>query len=226
MNAKRNLIILVLSSLLIAACNLTVSSDGDGEPTLSQEELLEAAVLTLEAGEADGVETPTSEDAAPGEATATPTLVLTATQVPTATLGAPIVTVSENTNCRTGPGLAYDLIGALLVGEVGNVVGLGQGVNYIVINNPDLAGTCWLWLEFATLAGDTSQLPQMTPPPPPTPTVTPTPEPIVNDWPIIKQGDTGPEVTALQHLLRSYGYVLMVDGTFGPRLRTVCRASK
>ncbi|KAA3646802.1 MAG: peptidoglycan-binding protein [Chloroflexi bacterium] len=59
----------------------------------------------------------------------------------------------------------------------------------------------------------------MTPPPPPTPTLTPTPEPIVNAWPIVKQGDTGAEVTALQHLLRSYGYVLVVDGNFGPQTK-------
>lgn len=225
MNAKRNLLLLILGSLILVACNLTVSGDTNGEATLSQEELLEAAVQTLEASESNGEadqedagDAPAAEEQAgdPQEPAATPTPEPTATITPTATLGAPTVTVSQNTNCRTGPGLAYELLGALLVGEVGNVVGLGQGVDYVIINNPDVAGTCWLWLEFATLAGDTSQLPQMTPPPPPTPTLTPTPEPIVNAWPIVKQGDISAEVTALQHLLRSYGYVLMVDGNFGP----------
>jgi len=83
--------------------------------------------------------------------------------------------VSENTNCRTGPGVVYDLVGALLVGEQAVVVGKFSAGNYWIINNPDAAGTCWIWGQYATVSGNTAGLPEYTAPPTPTPTFTPTP---------------------------------------------------
>ena len=139
MKPKRTLLLLILGTLFLAACNQTVASNANGEATPTPE-------LT---------------------ATITPTPELTATITPTATIGAPLVTVSQTSQCRTGPSPAFEILGELLVGEIGEVVGLGQDVDGVIINNPDAAGTCWLWLQFATLVGDTSQLPVMTPPPPP-----------------------------------------------------------
>jgi peptidoglycan hydrolase-like protein with peptidoglycan-binding domain len=45
----------------------------------------------------------------------------------------------------------------------------------------------------------------------------------VPDWPLFRQGDEGPEVYAIQHLLRSHGYDLTADGIFGPQTRTEVR---
>jgi peptidoglycan hydrolase-like protein with peptidoglycan-binding domain len=39
-------------------------------------------------------------------------------------------------------------------------------------------------------------------------------------WPILRNGSSGPEVTALQHLLIAHGENLTVDGAFGPVTRT------
>lgn len=36
-------------------------------------------------------------------------------------------------------------------------------------------------------------------------------------WPVIKKGDRGADVTALQYLLKSKGYSITVDGDFGSR---------
>jgi peptidoglycan hydrolase-like protein with peptidoglycan-binding domain len=66
------------------------------------------------------------------------------------------------------------------------------------------------------------------------PTETETPEPAeepeeaeevfeVPDWPLFRLGDEGPEVYAIQHLLRSHGYNLTVDGKFGPQTRSEVR---
>ena len=64
------------------------------------------------------------------------------------------------------------------------------------------------------------------------PTATDTPEPAepavedefeVPDWPLFRQGDEGPEVYAIQHLLRSHGYNLTADGKYGPQTRTEVR---
>jgi peptidoglycan hydrolase-like protein with peptidoglycan-binding domain len=40
------------------------------------------------------------------------------------------------------------------------------------------------------------------------------------DWPITKQGDSGPVVRALQHLLKQHDEVLDADGIFGPVTKT------
>lgn len=57
------------------------------------------------------------------------------------------------------------------------------------------------------------------------PTATNTPEPtatpyLVPDWPLFRNGDEGPEVYAIQWLLRAHGYNLTVDGQFGPETRS------
>jgi hypothetical protein len=103
-----------------------------------------------------------------------PTLTPTATVSPaplfTATAIIPQISVSVNTNCRVGPGRVYDRVGALMVGEVAEVVGRDFTGNYWYIRNPDQGnGFCWLWGEYATLTGNFAVLPQYTPPPTPTP---------------------------------------------------------
>ncbi len=106
---------------------------------------------------------------------ATPTLPPTPTLALTSTISIPMVSVSQNTNCRVGPGTAYDIVGALLIGEKAEVVGKYQGGAYWVIKNPDGSGSCWLWGNYATVSGNTAGLPEMTPPPTPTFTASPIP---------------------------------------------------
>ncbi|MGB9640448.1 MAG: hypothetical protein ACPL4H_06010, partial [Anaerolineales bacterium] len=78
------------------------------------------------------------------------------------------VQVTTATNCRKGPGQSYDAIGALQVGERALVVGKYPPANYWIIEDPRGGGTCWLWGQYATIEGDASQLPIMTPFPLPT----------------------------------------------------------
>lgn len=103
--------------------------------------------------------------------TLTPTVTLTPTPLFTSTPLVPLISVSVPTNCRVGPGRIYDRVGALLVGEVAEVVGRDPTGNYWYIRNPDSSsgGFCWLWGEYASLGGDLSTLPMFTPPPTPTP---------------------------------------------------------
>ena len=102
--------------------------------------------------------------------TASPTITLTPTPVFTATPSVPMISVSVPTNCRVGPGKVYDRVGALLVGEFTQVYGRDSIGNYWYVANPDASGGfCWLWGEYATLAGNIQALPVFTPPPTPTP---------------------------------------------------------
>ncbi|MCI0552045.1 MAG: peptidoglycan-binding protein [Anaerolineae bacterium] len=52
------------------------------------------------------------------------------------------------------------------------------------------------------------------------PSATNTSPPQIPDWPLFRQGDQGPEVRALQHLLRFKGQNVDADGIFGPQTRT------
>ena len=102
--------------------------------------------------------------------TATPSATLSPTPVFSATATIPLISVTVATNCRVGPGRVYDRVGALLVGQVAEVVGRNQTNNYWYIRNPnDSNGFCWLWGEYATVTGNFAALPVFTPPPTPTP---------------------------------------------------------
>ncbi len=81
----------------------------------------------------------------------------------TATPSGPWVSVSANTNCRSGPGSSYSLVFTADPGVSFLVVGRSASSKYWLINDPS-GGTCWLWNEYATVTGDTSGLPQYTAP--------------------------------------------------------------
>lgn len=106
----------------------------------------------------------------PQPPTASPTITLSPTPLFTATPMVPFISVSVPTNCRVGPGRAYDRVGALLVGQTTEVFGRDLAGNYWYVANPNIpGGFCWLWGEYATLAGNIQALPVFTPPPTPTP---------------------------------------------------------
>lgn len=107
------------------------------------------------------------------------------------------VSVSLNTNCRKGPGQAYEIIGELRVGETAEVVGRHPEGTYWVIIEPRFGRQCWLWGKYADVTGDTSQLNVFTPPPLPTATPTPTPDP---EWieTICLCNDTGEHISSFQ----------------------------
>jgi hypothetical protein len=82
--------------------------------------------------------------------------------------------VSLATNCRDGPGKVYQYKGALLVGQLAEVLAGEPSGKYWYIQNPESPGDfCWVWGEYATIAGNTLHLPIYTPPPTATLTFTP-----------------------------------------------------
>ncbi len=81
----------------------------------------------------------------------------------------PMISVSMDTNCRRGQGQDFDYLGGLSVGETAEVFAKDTTGKYWYILNPDGAGYCWLWGEYATVVGDTGPLPVYTPEPTPTP---------------------------------------------------------
>ncbi len=187
---------LVLFVLLFAgfACDLSsLNLSGQNPEATSLAQTL-SAILTASQPAATpmpAVVTPTETipvaSQAPGStpiATLTETLTLTPYLTPTAlpiytpTPIVPMITVSVPTNCRIGPGIPYDMVGALLPGEVAQVLAVDPTHQFFYIPNPDSPGDyCWVWAHYATITGSTNLLPIYTPPPSPTPTNTATPSP-------------------------------------------------
>jgi hypothetical protein len=101
------------------------------------------------------------------ESTFTPTFTLT----PTFTM----LSVSMETNCRSGPGMAYAALGIVRVGDTAQVVGRNAESTYWIVKLPsNQVITCWVWGQYAALVGNTGGLPVSTPPPTPSPAPTST----------------------------------------------------
>jgi hypothetical protein len=108
----------------------------------------------------------------------TPTLTHKPTRTPTLTLtqslttNLPHLTVSVETNCRSGPGKAYDILGVLHVGETAEIVGQDFGKGNWIIRLPSKPTIiCWVWRNYATTTGDTGPVPVFTPQSTPTPMI-------------------------------------------------------
>ena len=168
----------VLSTLLmmaLVACNLVKASPGSeppgGSTTNPQGQVGQAVQQTFDAQTqvANAVAATVAAMASKtAEFTLTPSL--TPTLMFTVTLAVPMVSVSEQTNCRSGPGTAYDVLGIMNVGETAQVVGISVSKDNWIIKLPsNPAITCWLWGYYATVVGITSGLTVYTPPPTPTP---------------------------------------------------------
>lgn len=161
---RKKLPLLLLHLLLVAAisaCNLP-GGEPEGTPTPD-------LALTLTALSEPQEAAPTPE--IPVD-TATPEFTPLPGDTPTPSV--PTVSVSTNTNCRTGPSTQYDLVGGLNVGQTAEVVGKSTSTGYWIIRTPG-GGTCWLWGNYATVSGNVAGLPEYQIPPTPTPTKTATP---------------------------------------------------
>lgn len=192
MNKKVFFCLTLLTLLLLTGCNFPTGDDST--PTVDEAAVRTsvAGTLAAQSGEPEPLlptETvgegpqpptdtlappPTASDTPSWTASLTPSETLTPSITPSLTSSVPMVSVSVDTNCRKGPGVSYDKVGVLLVGETAVVVGRDATGNYWLIENPDASGTCWLWGEYASATGNTGSLPVVTPPPSPTATPTAT----------------------------------------------------
>lgn len=148
---------------------LAVAAGACSPPAPSDLEVLETAVVgTVQALSSLPPSTPTPTPSP------TPTLTRTHTPTPTATFTPlpPRVHVSVATNCRKGPSEAYSFVVSIESGHLTEVTALSTFDNYYYIANPEQPDqSCWLSGEHASLHGDASELPVLTPPAIPTPKI-------------------------------------------------------
>jgi len=130
--------------LFVPACNL-----GAQQPLSANDQVATVVALTMQA-----------EGAPTGVVLNTPTGVsFTPTHSPA------ILTVSDNTNCRSGPGVNYQIVATLPAGTSVQIIARYSAENYWIVTTPDLSGNCWISGEFAAVSGSIENLPEMTPAP-------------------------------------------------------------
>jgi uncharacterized protein YgiM (DUF1202 family) len=76
----------------------------------------------------------------------------------------PLIHSTVNTNCRSGPGSNYDVVGYLMIGDRVEVHGKNTNSTWWYIQNPDdLSKYCWVWNQTTTVEGNKSIIPVITP---------------------------------------------------------------
>ncbi len=120
------------------------------DPNAAQTSIVQTlmAIQATESAIPAGATTPTVELST---ATASPTV----TSQPTGTPTIPSISVTVDTNCRTGPGKDYERVGILLVGETTEIVGRDAFGQYWYVRNPDVGPEyCWMSGEYAIISGN------------------------------------------------------------------------
>jgi hypothetical protein len=101
-------------------------------------------------------------------------------EVPTATPARLVVNVVKDDLCYLGPGPVYDTVSAVKAGQVLPLIGIGDGGDYFIVENPVYKSVaCWVRSGSVLYNGNSAGLRHIPPPPTPTlrPTSTPTPTP-------------------------------------------------
>ncbi len=168
--------LLVVSALLLQACG--PSAEDAVATAIALRDLQEAATAAAGGGGDSGgevaVATDTPQPGVPAD---------TATITPTFTPSIPYVSVSADTNCRTGPSQFYGYVTTITIGQQLEVVAVFPNSDYVIVKRPDGNGNCWLWLRYASTTDFSAyNLPTATQPPTPFPTATTTNTPVAFDW--------------------------------------------
>ena len=177
------IISILLLSLLLQACGpdaqaaIQTGVAATQEIAALQTQLAEAQVG---GGEAQGDAAP-AEEQEPGDPDVTPTVAYTPTP------STPQITVSQDTNCRTGPASYYGYVTTATSSDVMEVVGVPvDNVDYVIVKDPNNSSrTCWLWTRYADKTKSdfaSFNLQQYQTPATPTPSTTPTKTPPPYDW--------------------------------------------
>jgi len=162
----------ILLVVAITGCNFPVSTQIVETPVLNSTVILQ----TLQSQATPSIEPATTVPQATATDNPTSTVSPSPSVTLTPTIAVPMISATLNTNCRTGPGRAYKVVGYLLKDkDPVEVVGRYEPGTWWVIKNPDNPSeVCWVWTDTTGVQGDVSQLPLATAPPSPTPTNTPT----------------------------------------------------
>jgi hypothetical protein len=210
--SKKRIILLGFILILgISACNLP-----SPEQVLPPGDVQTAAALTVEAlirpVASATVQAATLPD------TPTPTFAPTGTITPT--FSTPILSVREQTNCRTGPGQDYEVVFTYLPNKKLEILGRYDPGNFwLVKSNESPTGECWLWGEYVDVTGSYWVVSSVTPPPTKTPA--PPDAPSLQKWDFLcnsVSGQMNVTITWKDNADNETGYRVIRDGSVASEL--------
>jgi hypothetical protein len=167
---KNRIFIFLLLILFFSGCNTstpptTAPVEIDHEPS--------AAVEPSPEPSSTPTQPPPTETPPPPTPTITSTS--TSTSTPTPTSEPPTIVVDEDTVCRTGPGLIYDIRTYISEGTTPILLGHVKEMDWWSVEEPEFNALCWVSSSVVTVNGDINSLPEFTPEPTPTIESSPTP---------------------------------------------------
>lgn len=143
---KRFFIISFFLVLIITACNLPSASSDHS----LNEKAATIVAMTLQASQ----NTPTEQ-----------TLLNTPTAISIITKsgGPAMLTMTENSNCRSGPGINYKQVTVIPKNTTVVIIAAYASGNFWIVNPADGTDNCWVDATLGTVKGDTTTLPKVTP---------------------------------------------------------------
>ncbi|OQX61149.1 MAG: hypothetical protein B6I38_09375 [Anaerolineaceae bacterium 4572_5.1] len=163
----------IILAFAVSACNLPSSTPASSP----KEKLIGTSVAqTMEAVKAQPPTATNAPTHTPTKLPPTLTATITLTTTPTPTYALPILSFEGDTNCRSGPGLNYEIIGTYIEGEKAEILGRHPSEDFWVVKAPYGEGDCWVVGDYASASGSYLVVPTMTPPPTntPSPPIAPT----------------------------------------------------
>ncbi len=138
-------------AFVITACNIGVNAP----PTSNLNDAAATIVAqTLQAA---------TESVVKGQTPANTPAPFASPAAPASTSTAPVLTINNPTNCRSGPGTSFQLITAFNPGTKLTILGRDTADNYWLVQLPQSQDTCWASGEYATASGNFASLPDITP---------------------------------------------------------------
>ena len=169
---RRRLLHVILLVFILSSCSSPVTAQAE-QPVAEKPVVTATPDVNLLSTQAVATVYAALTAAAP---TVTPTI-----SIPTPTIVKPAIRFDADTNCRSGPGIKFELVAVIKAGQTAEPLGAPAQGNYWVVKNPAGSGSCWVVRDFATPAGTVAALPKMTAPP--TYTAMPMPvAPALNSW--------------------------------------------
>lgn len=158
---KQKVAFLIVILFIALACNLP----GSPQPLSVNDLAATSIAATLLEQARNGGEVPiTATFSLTPNPTSTQIGLATATITPT--FSVPILTVREQTNCRTGPGQDYEIVFTYLPNKKLVILGRYDIENYWLVKSDESpTGECWLWGEFVEVTGSYWVVSSVTPPP-------------------------------------------------------------
>ena len=140
----RRFVTVLFAASLLSACTLNVQAP------LSSSDQNAAATIVAQTLQAIG--TPLASPTAPSSSSSA-----------TPDTSKPVLSITADSNCRTGPGDNFAVVTGFTPGTDLEIVAQDSADNYWQVKIPNTGETCWVWGKYATAKGDLANIPQSTP---------------------------------------------------------------